>query len=265
MDHHGMDGGAAAPERAGAGPGGAARGSGGPMAGNRVGGAVAGRVRPDAAAGFGGGGAGSAADRVWAVLLFSSDPLDWYELAKVTEVTLTAALEALVAFENGGYVLRIPAVRRGSWPHPDLWVLAGGVRERQKVADAVCARLLAQLADTSADPDGWSRNVWRFALEAGVLAPPVAIGPVTELPVLPKGGLKPLVLEQLVQSFPESLSVVAIGKRLGGRSSGAVRSAADRLCAERRAVCTDPQVRKYAASRPDGSALEPPGEHENLA
>lgn len=266
MDHYGMDGGAVAPGRAGAGPGGAEPGPGGRAGGAAVGGAVAGRVRPDAAAaGSGGGGAGTAADRVWAVLLFRSDPVDWHELAQVAGVTLTAALEALVAFENAGYLLRIPAVRRGRHAHPDLWVLAGGVRERQKVADAVCARLLAQLADASSNEDGWAGNVWGFALEAGVVAPPVSIGPVTELPVLAKGGLKRLVLEALAEAFPESLSVVAIAQRLGGRSNGAVRNAADNLCAEQRAVCTDPSVRKYAALRPDGSPLESPGEPENLA
>lgn len=266
MDHHGTDGGAMAPGTAGAGPGGAVGVPGGPTAGDGVGGAVAGRVRPDAAAAPDGrGAAGTAADRVWAVLLFRTDPADWHELAQVAGVTLTSALEALAAFEKAGYVLRIPAVRRGSWPHPDLWVLAGGVRQRQQVADAVCARLLAQLAEGSADQDGWSGNVWRFALEAGVVAPRVAIGPVTELPVLPKGGLKQLVLEVLVECYPESSSMVAISKRLGGRSTGAVRAAADKLCRERRAVCTDYAVRRYAVYRPDGSPLDSPDEKASFA
>jgi hypothetical protein len=269
MDHHMTDGGAVAPETAGAGPRGPEAAPGGAAAGNGGAGAVTGRVRgfvPDGAApGIPGrGGAGSAADRVWAVLLFRPDPVDWHELAQVAGVTRVAALEALLAFENAGFVLHIPA-RRGRFPHGDLWVLAGGVREQQHVADAVCVGLLAKLSAANKGQPGWDADAWQLVLEAGVAAPPVPLGPVTGLPVLPRGWLKELVIEKLAEAYPQELSVVALSQRLGGRSSGAIRIAADELCRDERAVCTDPQVKKYAALRPDGAPVGAPAERENLA
>jgi hypothetical protein len=263
MDHHMTDGSAVAPETAGAGPRGAARAPGGAAAGDGGGGAGTGRVRgfaPDTVAT-----AGSAADRVWAVLLFRPDPVDWQELARVAGVSRVAALEALLAFENAGFVLHIPAQRRGRFPHGDLWVLAGGVREQQRVADAVCVGLLAKLSAANKGKPGWDVDAWQLVLEAGVAAPPVPRGPVTGLPVLPRGWLKELVIEKLAEAHPQELSVVALSQRLGGRSSGAIRIAADELCRDERAVCTDPEVKKYAALRPDGAPVNTPAERENLA
>jgi hypothetical protein len=269
MDHHMTDGGAVAPETAGAGPRGPVRPPGGPAAGDMGGGAGTGRVRgfaPDTAAtgSARGGGAGTAPDRVWAVLLFRPDPVDWQELARVAGVSRVEALEALLAFENAGFVLHIPA-RRGRFPHGDLWVLAGGVREQQHVADAVSVGLLAKLSSANRGRPGWDADAWQLVLEAGVAAPPVPLGPVTGLPVLPRGWLKELVIEKLAEAHPQELSVVALSQRLGGRSSGAIRIAADELCRDERAVCTDPQVKKYAALRPDGAPVNAPAERENLA
>lgn len=266
-DHHRTDGGAVAPGTAGAGPRGPVRASGGPTAGGGGSAASAGRVRPDgpgAASGVGGAGP-AAADRVWAVLLLNPDPIEWKELAEAAGVSRVAALEAQLGFVNAGLLLHIPAQQRGRFPHGDLWVLAGGLREQQGVSDAVCARLLARLAEDSSGRDGWGESLVRFALDAGVVAPPVPVAPVTGLTVLPRRWLKELVLEQLVASFPAELSVTGISQRLGGRSAGAIRIAADELCLEGRAVCTDREVKKYAAFAPDGSPVESPGEHENVA
>ena len=263
MDHHRTDGGAVAPGRPGAGPGGPRRAPGGTTRRDGDAAASAGRVRPDGPGGVSGAvGAGStAADRVWAVLLLNPDPIEWRELAQAAGVSRVAALEALLGFENAGYLLHIPAQRHCRFPHPDLWVLAGGVREQQRVTDAVRISLLAKL---SAE-DGQSGSGWPGALDIGVLAPAVPLGPVTGIPVLPRGWLKELVLEQLIESYPDELSVVGIGQRLGGRSAGAIRIVADELCREGRAVCTDPAVKKYAAFRPDGSPVESPGRPEDLA
>jgi hypothetical protein len=219
-------------------------------------------VRPDAAA-AGGGGAGSAADRVWAVLLLNPDPVEWKELAQAAGVTRVAALEALLGFLNAGKLLHIPPQRDCRFPHGDLWVLAGGVREQYRVTDAVRISLLAKLS--AAAEDGRGGSFWPDALELGVLAPSVPISPVSGLPKLPRRWLKELVLEQLIAVCPQELSVGGISARLGGRSPGAVRIAADELCKEERAVCTDPAVKKYAAFFPDGSPVESPGEHENVA
>ena len=266
MDHHRTDGGAVAPETAGAGPGDPVRAAGGPTAGAGGRAASARRVRPDGAPGPSGvGGAGSAADRVWAVLLFHPDPIEWHELAQLAEVSRVAALEALLGFENGGFLLHIPAQRHGRFPHGDLWVLAGGVREQQGVSDAVSLGLLAELSAASSDQDGPGQDVWAGVLDLGVVAPTVPIGPVTGLTVLPRGWLKELVLEQLIESYPAELSVVGIAQLLGGRSFGAIRNAAEELCRDGRAVCTDPEVKKYVAFAPDGSPIESPGEHENIA
>jgi hypothetical protein len=262
MDHHATDGGGMAPGTAGAGPGGAERAPGGPVAGNGSGAAVAGRVRADAAgAGSGRGGAGTAADRVWAVLLLNPDPVEWKELAEAAGVSRVAALEALLGFENAGYLLHIPAQRHGRFPHGDLWVLAGGLREQHRVTDAVRIGLLAKL---SAE-DGPGEAAWPGALDIGVTAPAVPIGPVTGLPVLPRRWLKELVAEQLMAVYPQALSMVGISQRLGGRSTGAIRIVADELVREGRVVCTDQAVKKYAALAPDGAPLESPGEHENIA
>jgi hypothetical protein len=219
-------------------------------------------VRPVAAgAGSGRGGAGTAADRVWAVLLLNPDPVEWTELAQAAGVTRVAALEALLGFENAGYLLHIPAQRHGRFPHGDLWVLAGGIREQHRVSDAVRLSLLAKLS-----AEGWrGASFWPDATDLGVVAPPVPISPVSGLPKLPRRWLKELVLEQLIAVCPQELSVGAIAARLGGRSHGAVRIAADELCKEERAVCTDEAVRKYAAFFPDGAPIASPGEPENLA
>ena len=224
--------------------------------------AVAGRGRPCAPGGADGvGGAGAAADRVWAVLLLNPDPIEWTELAEAAGVRRVEALEALLGFENAGFLLHIPRERHGRFPHPDLWVLAGGVREQQRVTDAVRLGLLARLSADSENDDG---RRWPGAVDLGTVAPLVPIGPVTGLPVLPRRWLKELVLEQLIEVGPDSLSVVGIAQRLGGRSNGAIRIAADELCREGRAVCTDPAAKKYAVLHPDGSPVESPGWHEGL-
>ena len=184
------------------------RAPGGPTAGAGGSAASARRVRPDgpgAASGVGGAGP-AAADRVWAVLLLNPDPIEWKELAEAAGVSRVAALEALLGFVNAGLLLHIPAQQRGRFPHGDLWVLAGGLREQQGVSDAVCARLLARLAEDSSGRDGWGESLVRFALDAGVVAPPVPVAPVTGLTVLPRRWLKELVLEQLIASFPAELS-----------------------------------------------------------
>jgi hypothetical protein len=219
-------------------------------------------VRPDTAAGSGGAGAGSAAaDRVWAVLLLNPDPVGWKELAAAAGVSRVAALEALLGFLNAGMVLHIAPQRDCRFPHGDLWVLAGGIREQHRVSDAVRLSLLARLSAEG----GRGGSFWPEAADLGVVAPPVPISPVSGLPKLPRRWLKELVLEQLIAVCPQQLSVGGIAARLGGRSHGAVRIAADELCKEQRAVCTDEAVRKYAAFFSDGAPIGSPGEPENLA
>lgn len=264
MDHHAMDGGAVAPGTAGAGPGGPERAPDGQTVGAGVGAASAGRVRPDAAPGPAGvGGAGlTAPDRVWEVLLTGIDPVGVRELTARAGVTRVEAVEAVLAFEAAGYLLHIPSVR-GSHPHPDLWVLAGGVREELGVADAVRAGLLEKLAAApspeQAEP---ADSAWRAG---GAASPPVPVGEVTGIPVLPRGGLPKLVLEVLVAAYPQELGCLGISQRLGGRSMGAIRGAAEELCRAGTAVCTDPAVKRYAALRPDQLELASPDAGENLA
>ena len=263
MDHHGLDGGAMAPETAAAGPGGAGDGAGGPGAGNGGAGAVAGRVRPDATPGSAGAGI-TAADRVWEVLLTSIDPLGVKELTQAAGVSRIEAVEAVLTFVTAGYVLSIPAVRGSYHPHPDLWVLAGGVREELGVADAIRAGLLEKLAAAPppAHPEADTAVVWRAQ---GEVAPPVPVGEVTGIPVLPRGGMPMLVLEVLVAEWPGELGVLGISQRIRSRSLGAVRRAAEELCDTGMAVCTDPAVKRYAALRPDALKLATDEHGENLA
>ena len=262
MDHHGTDDGGVAPGTGRGGPGSGPGAPGGP--GARAGGIgpATGRVRPPgravpAAADVGNG---ADADGVWAVLLERHDPVSAQELAAASELKYTTALAALLAFEQAGYVLRIPDAG-GSRPHPELWVLAGGVREGLAVADAVRAGLLEKL--DSSEP-----------AELPQVLPPrpaprkqaqVAVGPVTGNLVLPRGGLKELVLALLVERYPSELGPAGMAKLLDGRSAGAIRNAADALCKEGKLVCTDEAVRRYAALKPDGGCIESPFEPESLA
>lgn len=202
------------------------------------------------------------AGRAWAVLTATDKELTAQEVATAASLLRITALAVLLAFEQAGYVLRIPS-RSSGGAHPDLWVLAGGVREGQSVADAVRSGLLEQLASCpphepatrgSAEPDSPPES-----------AASLPLGPVTGNPILPRGGLKELVLALLVEHYPNELGPAGISKLLGSRSTGAIRNAADSLCREGKAVCTDPAVRRYAALRPDGVSIEHPGESESLA
>jgi hypothetical protein len=62
---------------------------------------------------------------------------------------------------------------------------------------------------------------------------------------LGKGGLGDLVLAHLAASPDEDHGPVAIAKALGGRSSGAVGNALQRLCDSGRAVLTSASPRRY--------------------
>jgi hypothetical protein len=178
------------------------------------------------------------------------------EVAAAASLARVTALAALLSFEQAGYVLRIPSEASGG-AHRDLWVLAGGVREGQSVVDVVRSGVLEEVA--AAPSPGWEQAA------APIPEAPLPVGPVTGNPILPRGGLRELVLALLVEHFPRELGPAGISKLLGARSTGAIRNACDTLCREGKAVCTDPAVRRYAALRPDGESVERPGENESLA
>ena len=222
MNGHGMDGGAVAPETGGTGPGGAVGTPGGPVAPGGAGRGVAVPVRPVAPGASGGApGApdGDAIGRVWAVLMAASDAVSAREVALSAALPYTGAVAALLCFEQAALALRI-AGHGGRDSHPDLWVLAGGVREGAAVAEAV------------------------------------VVGPQTGIPVLAKGELQDRVLELLIEYYPDELGPQRMAQLLGGRSHGAVRNAADALCKRGLAVCTDYAVRRYAALSPGSAPVE---------
>lgn len=142
---HRMDGAERAPETGRAGPGTAVGAPGGTDAPDTGSGATAGRVSPcGPPVPTGADGAGDpGAARVWAQLLQARDPVSADTLASAAGVPGATARAALLVFEQAGYVLRIPG-QAGRFPYPDLWVLAGGVREGRSVADAVRSGLLDQ-------------------------------------------------------------------------------------------------------------------------
>lgn len=261
MNHQRADGGAGSPRTGDTGRGGGPGTPGGAGGRDAAARAATGGVRADGPA------APAFADhpdaaRAWAVLVATDKELTVDEVATAASLARITARAVLLAFEQAGYVLRIPAKTSGG-AHPDLWVLAGGVREGQSVADAVRAGLLEQASSSAPhQPEAREGTEPDSPPESAHCLP---LGPVTGNPILPRGGLKELVLALLVEHFPNELGPAGISKLLGARSTGAIRNAADSLCREGKVVCTDPAVRRYAALRPDGESIERPGESESLA
>lgn len=253
--------GAGAPEPAGAGPSAAPGPRGGTGARDGGAGAAPGRVGPSGPPVPTGADCAGRPDaaRVWALLLETRDPVSAETLARAAKLQRATVLAALLGYEQAGYLLRIPG-QAGEFPFPNLWVLAGGVREGRSVADAVRGGLLTANAGTE--------SAGQHLAEQSVRPNPtgaVPVGPVTDNPVLRKGGLKELVLALLVGRYPDALGPAGMAKLLDGRSSGAIRNAADALCREGLVVCTDLAVRRYAALRPGPAETDFPDEAVNGA
>ena len=243
-----MDGAVGAPGTGRAGPRAAVGAPGGTDAPDSGPGAVAGRVSPPRPPVPTGADCASdpGAARVWALLLEARDPVSADTLASAAAVPRATAQAALLVFEQAEYVLRIPG-QSGRFPYPDLWVLAGGVRQGRSVADAVRHGLLDQSPGTASAGQHLAPEWVRLVLP---VAGAVPVGPVTGNPVLPRGGLRELVFGLLVEHYPAELGPAGMAKLLDGRSAGAIRNAADALCREGRVVCTDLAVRRYAALLP---------------
>jgi hypothetical protein len=71
---------------------------------------------------------------VWGQLLASEQPLGHEQIAETVGLPGSTVLRVLCALGRAGYVLRVPAGNVRD-PRQDVWLLAGGVREGQAVAD----------------------------------------------------------------------------------------------------------------------------------
>ena len=144
------------------------------------------------------------------------------ELAEATGLGQSTVAKTLATFEANGTATRAPGGRDGGRRLPDRW---------SPVTTADTATEVTDNTDPTADEQEDS-------------GPEVTAHSGTR-ERLGKGGLGDLVLAHLAASPDEDHGPVAIAKALGGRSSGAVGNALQRLCDSGRAVLTSPSPRRY--------------------
>jgi hypothetical protein len=102
---------------------------------------------------------------------------------------------------------------------------SGGARAKMKASSAV-----------RAGADGWC--VRSGTVGSSAVEPPRRLA---------RGELQALILQILREDSPESLGVVALSRRAGGRSQGAVADACERLVRQGQAVMVYDNARRYAA------------------
>ncbi len=144
------------------------------------------------------------------------------ELAEATGLGQSTVAKTLATFEANGTATRTPGGRDGGRRLPDRW------------SPITTANNATEVAKRAADAP--------IAAEHGN-GGPKATSATRER--LGKGGLGDLVLAHLAASPDEDHGPVAIAKALGGRSSGAVGNALQRLSDSGRAVLTSASPRRY--------------------
>lgn len=157
------------------------------------------------------------------------------ELAEATSLGQSTVAKTLSTFEASGTATRTPGGRDGGRRLPDRWSPVTTANIATEVAKGAAD---ASTADENKDggPEATSHSATRERLG--------------------KGGLGDLVLAHLAASPDEDHGPVAIAKALGGRSSGAVGNALQRLSDSGRAVLTSASPRRYrfAEGAPGDSA-----------
>lgn len=189
---------------------------------------------------------GAVSGMVWLALTQSARPMTVRELAACAELRRDSVGRALRMFEHAGWVRRERGdVRRGIG---DAWSLA-----------AMALPLLDPLgADGGPDPGSVTRQHARAKMKAasaparGVDGRCVLVSHEDSVPGgsprrLARGELQALVLRILRDCAPEPLGVVALARRAGGRSQGAVADACGRLVDQGQAVMVYKNARQYAA------------------
>ena len=147
------------------------------------------------------------------------------ELAEMTGIGRSTAAKTLASLEQNAVARRSPGGREGGRRLPDRWHPAD--------------------ADTAApEPAGSEEDEQAPAREGGgaTAAGPVEAGASR----LGKGALRSLVFDYLsAHAGPDGLGPTAIAKGIGGRSSGAVGNALQRLEADGRVHLVSESPRRY--------------------
>ena len=146
------------------------------------------------------------------------------ELAESTGLGQSTVAKMLAMFEANGTATRTPGGRDGGRRLPDRWSPVTTANTATAVAKGAAD---ASTADEHEDggPEATSHSAARERLG--------------------KGGLGDLVLAHLAASPNEDHGPVAVAKALGGRSTGAVGNALQRLSDSGHAVLTSASPRRY--------------------
>ncbi|MHB1504811.1 MAG: hypothetical protein ACYCTL_13680 [Acidimicrobiales bacterium] len=162
------------------------------------------------------------------------------ELAEVAGLGRSTAAKTLAAMEREGTAARTDSGRDGGRRLPDRW---------HRVDPGPVSAKESEVSET-VEADGTAV----VSVQDGARTEPVQDGARTE-PVevgadrLGKGALRSLVLDYLgVHAGPDGLGPAAVAKGLGGRSSGAVGNALQRLEADGRVRLVSESPRRYVTA-----------------
>ena len=158
------------------------------------------------------------------------------ELSAAVGVGRSSVAKALVELENAGIAVRAAGGRDGGRRLPDLW---SPVRVDSPLTDSAPNAEPVEHGDPTDAPKRVADNK----------AP-------SDRERLGKGALGSLVLAHLAASPEEEHGAVAVAKALGGRSSGAVGNALQRLCDSGHAVLTSASPRRYRFAEGAPSTVE---------
>ncbi|MGH9104246.1 MAG: MarR family transcriptional regulator [Acidimicrobiales bacterium] len=153
------------------------------------------------------------------------------ELAEAAGIGRSSASKALAAMEQQGTARRTPGGRDGGRRLADCW---------HPAADS------ADPPPAEADPKVRAEVSDGVPAASGEGEPGEAAPAETEAGRLGKGALRSLVMDYLADhAGPDGLGPTAVAKGLGGRSSGAVGNALQRLEGEGRARLVSQLPRRY--------------------
>jgi hypothetical protein len=154
------------------------------------------------------------------------------ELAEEAGIGRSTAAKRLAALEQQGTARRSAGGRDGGHRLPDRWHLADNTDD-PRPADAG-SKAGAEVPDDALAASGHGDGDGTEPAEAGAVR-------------LGKGGLRSLVLDYVADhTGAEGLSPTAVAKGLGGRSSGAVGNALQRLEADGAVRLVNQAPRRYA-------------------
>lgn len=153
------------------------------------------------------------------------------ELAEVAGLGRSTAAKTLAAMEREGTAARTDSGRDGGRRLPDRW---------HRVDPGPVSAKESEVSET-VEADGTAV----VSVQDGARTEPVEVGADR----LGKGALRSLVLDYLAaHAGPDGLGPAAVAKSLGGRSSGAVGNALQRLEADGRVRLVTESPRRYVTA-----------------